>query len=202
MDAIGALTSQAGQSTAAPGASFSALGSQEFLQLLITQLTNQDPLEPTGNEELLRQISSIRDIELSTTMSQSLQGLTGRQSLASASALIGQYVTSIAGDADTANSGLVVGVRFTDTNSAVLQLSSGVEIPMEQVSGVQSPRQAAEAMVGQVVRGTDRRNRSEIKEVEGVVTGVQSDTATSDIILELDNGGSIRLRDVQSMGEP
>ena len=196
MDAIGALTSNT--QPAAPGASFSALGSQEFLQLLITQLTNQDPLEPTGNEEMLRQISSIRDIELSTTMTESLQGLTGRQSFASASALIGQYVTALSGAEGATQSGLVVGVRFTDTNSAVLQLSSGVEVPMEQVSAVQSPRQAAETLVGQMVRGMDRRERNNIKEVEGVVTGVQNDSATGDIILELDNAGSLRLRDVQS----
>jgi len=196
MDAISALSST-GQN-AAPNASFSELGSQDFLQLLITQLTNQDPLEPTGNEELLRQISSIRDIELSTTMSQSLQGLTGRQSFASASGLIGQYVTALAGTDGTPQSGLVVGVRFTDNNSAMLQLSSGVEVPMEQVSAVQSPRQAAELLIGQMVRGADRRNRNEIKEVEGVVTGVQNDSATGDIVLELDHGGSLRLRDVQT----
>lgn len=195
MDAIGALT-ESSQGTASPTNSFSALGSQEFLQLLITQLTNQDPLEPTGNEEMLRQISSIRDIELSTSMSESLQGLTGRQSFASASGLIGQYVTSIAGTDGVPQSGLVVGVRFTEGNSAVLQLSNGVEVPIEQVGGVQSPRQAAESMVGQMVRGTDRRNRSEIKEVEGVVSGVQTDSATGDIVLELDTGGSLRLRDV------
>lgn len=39
------------------------LTSQDFLKLLVTQLTYQDPLDPMGNEELLRQISSIREIE-------------------------------------------------------------------------------------------------------------------------------------------
>lgn len=201
MDAIGTLTGSS-QGTATQGNSFSALGSQDFLQLLITQLTNQDPLEPTGNEELLRQISSIRDIELTTTMSESLQGLSDRQSFGSASALIGQYVTSIAGTDGVQQSGLVVGVRFTEGNAAVLQLSNGAEVPMVQVGGVQSPQQAAESLVGQMVRGTDRRNRGEVKEVEGVVSGVQTDSATGDVILELDNGNSLRLRDVQTVTAP
>lgn len=201
MDAIGTLTGSS-QGTATQANSFSALGSQDFLQLLITQLTNQDPLEPTGNEELLRQISSIRDIELTTTMSESLQGLTGRQSFASASALIGQYVTSMAGTEGVQQSGLVVGVRFTESNAAILQLSNGAEVPMVQVGAVQSPRQAAESLVGQMVHGTDRRNRSEVKEVEGVVSGVQTDSATGDVMLELDNGNILRLRDVQTVTAP
>lgn len=199
MDAIGSL-SDARATTPAQNNSFAALGSQEFLQLLITQLTNQDPLEPTGNEELLRQIASIRDIELSTSMSESLRGLTGRQSFTSASALIGQYVTSLTGADGSIRSGLVVGVRFTEGNSAVLQLSSGAEVPIEQVAGVQAPRQAAEALVGRMIRGLDRRDHREIKEAEGVVVSVRIDTG-GEVILELDNGSSLRLRDVTAVAD-
>ncbi len=50
--------------SAAPPSSgaFAELGSQDFLKLMLTELTNQDPLQPTDNEALLRQISSIRDL--------------------------------------------------------------------------------------------------------------------------------------------
>ncbi len=68
-----AIGSGLGVGTAAPakkGNAFDELGSSDFLKLMLTQLTNQDPLEPTGNEELLRQISSIREIELSTTLTE------------------------------------------------------------------------------------------------------------------------------------
>lgn len=91
-----------------------AMDSQDFFKLLITQLTNQDPFEPTGNDELLRQISSIRDIELSTTLTDSLRSLTGQQRFTSASTLIGQFVTGVPGPDGVVDSGLVIGIRFGD----------------------------------------------------------------------------------------
>ncbi len=48
----------------AQGGDFSALGSTEFFKLIITDLLNQDPLNPTDNQKLLEQISLIRDIEM------------------------------------------------------------------------------------------------------------------------------------------
>ncbi len=48
----------------AEGGDFSALGSTEFFKLIITDLLNQDPLNPTDNQKLLEQISLIRDIEM------------------------------------------------------------------------------------------------------------------------------------------
>ena len=87
------------------------LRSEDFFQLLITQLTNQDPFEPTENEDLLRQISSIRDIELSTVLTNSLHLLTGQQRFSSASSLIGRHVTGLP-DADGAvMRGMGVGIR-------------------------------------------------------------------------------------------
>ena len=90
-----------------------ALGADDFLKLLITQLSNQNPLEPTSSEELLQQIASIRDIELSTTLTESLKSLTEQQRYGSAAGLIGNYVV---GRADSTNptaavpEGVVVGV--------------------------------------------------------------------------------------------
>jgi flagellar basal-body rod modification protein FlgD len=104
--------------TAAPSASaaksngMADLGSQDFLKLMLTELTNQDPLEPTDNEALLRQISSIRDIELSTSLTDSIRQLTGQQQIGSSSSLIGQFVTGLPGEDGIVSSGLVVGVRF------------------------------------------------------------------------------------------
>lgn len=178
--------------------SFGDLGSEDFLELLIMQLRNQDPLEPVGNEELLRQISSVREIELSTTLTESLRVLTGQQRFASASGLIGQYVTGLPGQDGVAASGVVVGVRFTDSGHAILQLAGGGELALEQVSTIEPPIRAAEALLGQVVLGLDRRDPANVRVVEGMVTGVRTDTA-GEVMLELDTGEDLRFRDFLSV---
>lgn len=178
------------------------LGSQDFLKLLITQLTNQDPLEPTDNDELLRQISSIREIELSTTLTDSLRSLTDQQRFASASTLIGQYVTSLPGEDGATHQGIVVGVRFSEAGRALIQLSDGSEMPLERVQTIRSPQQAAQALVGVHVVGLDRREAGDPRPVEGVVTSVRSHDADGELVLELDTGDSLRLRDVLRIGEP
>ena len=97
MQAIGATSLLT--PTAAPqnSAAFADLGSQDFLKLMLTELTNQDPLQPTDNEALLRQISSIRDIEMSTSLTDTLQKLAGQQQIGAASSVIGQFVTGVPG---------------------------------------------------------------------------------------------------------
>ncbi len=187
-------------STAVPTAtnSFADLGSGDFLKLLITQLTTQDPMQPMGNEELLRQISSIREIELSTTLTDSLRKLTGQQNVTAASSMVGQYVTGAPGPNGQAGSGLVVGVRFVSGGSPVLLLSNGVEMPIEQVSLIQPPRQAAEALIGKNVVGLDQRDPKKPQVVQGLVTAARVDDK-GEAFLELDTGSELRLRDLVSV---
>jgi len=172
-----------------------SLGTQDFLKLMLTELTNQDPLEPTDNEALLRQISSIRDIEMSTSLTDSIRQLTGHQQIGSASALIGQFVSGLPGEDGSIAAGLVMGVRFAEGGKPLLQLSSGAEIPLESVASVIPAQQAAEQLVGATVMGVDRRKSGEPEIVEGVVSGV-SQTGTGEVLVELDTGANLRLRDV------
>ena len=83
----------------------SSLASDDFMKLLITQLQNQDPTEPMKNDELLGQLSMMRDlqsnIELSQTlktMSESLTASLVSQQLSAAASLIGKSVTGTVGD--------------------------------------------------------------------------------------------------------
>jgi flagellar basal-body rod modification protein FlgD len=72
----------------------------EFIKLMVTELQNQDPLNPMENSEILSQISQIREIEASDKMTKTLEGLLTSQdavllgqSLANAGTLIGKKVT-------------------------------------------------------------------------------------------------------------
>ena len=146
---------------------FAELGSEDFLQLLITQITNQDPLEPMGNAELLEQLSLVRELEVSTTLTDTLQRLAGQDRFSSAPSLIGKFVSSSPGADGLVQSGVVLGVRFTDDGRPLLQLSDGTELPIERVLTVEAPLQAAEALVGQSVTGIDRRRTFRYRDLRG-----------------------------------
>lgn len=175
-----------------------ALGSDDFFKLLITQLTNQDPLEPTSNQELLDQISSIRQIELSTNLSDSLKSLTEQQRFSSVSSLIGRYVTG-QGQTDGGVSqpvqGIVKAVRFDADGHITLDLDDGSQLPLEQLGAVMDASQAAEVFVGMNVSGIDRSDPANPRYVEGLVTGATQDQA-GNVWLELDTGEAIALADV------
>lgn len=172
----------------------SNLTTDDFFKLLITQISNQDPFEPTSNEELLQQISSIRNIELSTTLTESLRSLTDQQQFGTASSLIGQYVTGPAGDNGTNMQGVVVAVRFDAGGQPVLQLSTGAEVPIDQVSLVEAPLRAAERLIGQHVAGVDQRDPGSPQVLEGLVSAARVDES-GEVVLELDSGQELRLRD-------
>ena len=175
--------------------SIAALGSDDFLKLLVAEITNQDPLEPTGNEELLRQISSIRDIEMTTSLTKSLQDMSGQQRLGTVSSLIGQFVTSASGSTGSFESGLVVGIRFNASGSPTLVLSNGIELSIDEVGTIESPLHAAEALIGKNIVGVDRRDPSDPQRIEGLVTAVRKNEH-GDTMLELDTGETINLADV------
>ena len=194
MDSISATAPMSPSTGAGATNTVAGLGSEDFFKLLITQLMNQDPLEPTDNEGLLRQISSIRDIELSTTLTDSLQRLTGQQRFSSASSLIGRYVTGIPDADGTVANGMVVGIRFATDGQPMLQLASGVEISIDQVATIESAQRAAEMLIGQTIVGVDQRDSSEPELIEGRVTAVRVGDG-GEIMLELDTGEDLRFRD-------
>lgn len=186
------------QSAAGAGSAPNAapmLTGDDFFTLLIAQLTNQDPLEPTSNQDLLNQISAIREIELSTNLSTSLTSLTEQQRFASAASLIGQFVSGSADDGGVPASGIVEAVRFDAGGKAVLELEGGSRIPLEEVASIMDARRAAEVFVGRYVTGWDRTDPVNPRLVEGIVTGTSTDEAGR-VFLELDTGEALRLAEL------
>jgi flagellar basal-body rod modification protein FlgD len=70
----------------------------QFLQLMIAELTNQDPLNPMDNTQLVQQIGEIRQISATTQLSETLLSVQAGQSLTTASSLIGKHVTALTDD--------------------------------------------------------------------------------------------------------
>lgn len=67
----------------------------QFLKLMITELTNQDPLNPMDNTQLVEQIGQIRQITATNQLSETLAVLQAGQNLTTASSLIGKHVTAL-----------------------------------------------------------------------------------------------------------
>lgn len=89
----------------------------QFLQLMIAELQNQDPLNPLDNSQLLQQISQIREIGATNQLTETLNSVLLGQNLATASSLIGREVEALSDDSQSIR-GLVdrVSVDASDEN--------------------------------------------------------------------------------------
>lgn len=74
------------QSVAPPATGKSALGRDEFVKLLLTQLANQDPTSPQSNEQFIAQLAQFTSVEAMTTVNQNLETLILAQTAANQTA--------------------------------------------------------------------------------------------------------------------
>src|SRR5882757_1754245 len=72
-----------------------ALKTEDFIKMMITQLQNQDPMQPAKNEELLAQMSQIGQLQTSTELQESLKSMTLQNQIGSSSNLIGKEVEGL-----------------------------------------------------------------------------------------------------------
>jgi len=127
-----------------------SLKSADFFRILVTELQNQDPFEPTRTADMISQVSQIRSIELSGKLTDTLDSLAHQQRINGVSQLIGKYVQAISRAEDGSEivrEGVVTGVRFDAQGLAVLELDTGEVVPAGDVVRVTTLDQieAAEA---------------------------------------------------------
>ena len=67
----------------------------DFLKLMLTELQNQDPLNPTDNAALLQQVGELRGISSNDQLVSTLKGFSNTQELTTASSLIGKTVKGL-----------------------------------------------------------------------------------------------------------
>ena len=140
MSAISSIGSST--STTASSKGLSGLSGQDFMNLLVQQLSNQDPMQPMSNEEMLNQISTIREVEMNSRLTEQLQKLSDQQRFGASASLIGKMVKgTVKDDAGTeyTKQGMVNSVVYGADGNITLQLDSGDSLPLnnlEEVSGV------------------------------------------------------------------
>lgn len=136
MSSISGFNSTQPISSTGPDA-FSQLTSAEFLQIIFTELANQDPFEPNDSQAMLDQLSAIRSIEADTQFARQLGQLVKQNELAAASGLIGSLVSGISLD-NRRVADLVVSVTQTD-QGPVLNLFDGSRMFFSNVDEIVGP---------------------------------------------------------------
>jgi flagellar basal-body rod modification protein FlgD len=71
-----------------------------FLELMIAELQNQDPLNPLDNKDMLAQIGQIREVGATDKLTETLESVLLGQNIASATNLIGAEITALSDDGE------------------------------------------------------------------------------------------------------
>ena len=119
------------------GSSFANLSSEEFFEVLFTELKNQDPLEPTDSSKMLEQLSTIRNIESQVKLQQKIEDLVTNNQMAIDGGLIGKVVEGRDEHFNYA-SGAVQSVRLVG-DQILLEIESGQRVPMDNVLNILAP---------------------------------------------------------------
>ncbi len=133
--------------TAATSRGMTSLSSEDFYKILVTELQQQDPLEPTKTADMIGQVSQIRGIELSSQLNTVLTQLSRQQRVSGAGELLGRYVTaSVADDQGKVQevSGLVTGISFDPNGAMVLELDGGQYVLASTVTRIATQESAAD----------------------------------------------------------
>src|SRR5579862_6541812 len=125
-------TGQAQQGTAGSSisnASSMSLNTNEFLNLMMDELQNQDPLNPSSSDptQYLTELAQMTSVEQETNTAQNTQDSAQSQSVSQAVGLIGHSITYI--DPTTGN-------KITGTVNSVQITSSGPTMTVNNVAGV------------------------------------------------------------------
>ena len=120
------FTAQEAAGKSSNGDGFSGVDIDSFMKLLISELQNQDPLNPTDNAQMIQQIGQIREIGATGKLTSTLSNLSSSQELVTASSLIGRSVTGLADDASSVDG--VVDRITVETNSETNSRSVKVHV--------------------------------------------------------------------------
>ena len=114
------------------------MGKEAFMELLVQQLKNQDPLSPMDNDKFIAQLTQLSSLEGIQNLNENMVGLAMLQQgnalmsqLTQSSALIGKEVTYTDLETGEERTGTVQSVKIED-GLAVLNID-GQDVPLASV---------------------------------------------------------------------
>jgi flagellar basal-body rod modification protein FlgD len=154
-----------GRGSSRDAGSLSGLGKQEFLQLLIAQLRNQDPLRPMDDREFIAQLAQFNALEQMQLLNQSLANLARAQQFAQAAAYLGRQVEAVLGpDASgSAGAGQVVRGAVTEVrrnpDGEPLLVIDGKEVFLDEIVRVRSSAQGTAGATSGATGGSSEESQ-------------------------------------------
>src|SRR5439155_9427535 len=142
--AIQALAPGSSSQTAVAAAPKQTLGQDQFMNLLIAQLKNQDPLNPVDNSQLMAQLAQFSQLQETQQMAQSLNKFIAQQNTANATnlvTLLGKHVTTN-GSTFSLTSGTPAPISYTlaaNASTATVQILNAAGVPVGRWAGTNQP---------------------------------------------------------------
>lgn len=163
------------------------LGKDDFLQLLVAQLKNQNPLEPQSNEQFIAQMAQFTSLETLSSLDKNMQ-------FAQAQSLIGKKVTLV--DKQEVIDGTVEKAGFVDEKPKIF--IDGQSYDLSQITVVETVAEEkpgpepAEGLTAQLAQASQLINREVTIDAdqEEPVSGVVEKVGLMDGSLKIYVGGS------------
>ncbi|HUX47538.1 MAG TPA: flagellar hook capping FlgD N-terminal domain-containing protein [Desulfosporosinus sp.] len=125
----------------------SSLGKDDFLKILVAQMQNQDPMNPTDSTQSIAQMAQFSSLEQMTNIATSMDTLNTnmtnffqQSSLSQGAALIGKTVSGVDTDGKTPIEGTVEAVKWLDGDPKLQILKADgtlVDLEMGLITQVQ-----------------------------------------------------------------
>lgn len=109
----------------------SEMGRDQFMQLLVTQMRNQNPLEPMKDADFIAQLAQFSSLEGIENLNASFGAMLSLQQLTQGSNLIGKTVMYQVSDSSAPTHGTVDGITVRD--GAINLVVGGNEVPLSAV---------------------------------------------------------------------
>jgi len=196
-----------------------SMGQTEFLTLFTTQLKNQDPTDPVKNEAFVAQLAQFSQLEATTAMKTSMEGLVSSMSndrILGAASLMGKQVPVPDGPVEVTSNTVSQGTINVPAGADGIQLqvfdSKGILV-RSQIMGAQPPGDVTLSWDGMTDGGTAAANgiyryvatvnskgvmSKPTVNTYATVTGVKSaGTADGAMLLEVSGGKTVNLADIK-----
>ncbi len=111
-----------------------SLGKEDFLKLMIAQLSNQDPMDPLSNEEYIAQMATFSQLEQLTNLNSNFTSFMKGQEVSQYASLIGKNVSGIADDGETAVTGIIDSISF-EGDKTIAKIDS-YNVPVDTIKEI------------------------------------------------------------------